>query len=81
MQHATAAPERMRLSVRRPGERDRAHVLALERAQNGEWVGVLHDVASGRRIVALESDAWRLPVTVVDRLPATITLVPAGVGH
>ena len=41
---------------------------------SGRWSGHLRDVGAGRHIVTLESDAWRLPVTVVERLPATIRL-------
>jgi uncharacterized protein len=67
-------PAHLRLTVLRPGERAAAGALVLERGETDEFVGVLSDVGAGRRIVTLESDAWRLPVTVVERLPATITL-------
>jgi len=67
-------PEHLRLTVLRPGERGAAGALVLDRGESDEFVGVLPDVGAGRRIVTLESDTWRLPVTVVERLPATITL-------
>jgi len=71
---STAAPARLRLSVLRPGERAEGKELVLQRADDSEWVGLLADVGGGRRIVTLESEAWRLPVTVVERVPATISL-------
>ena len=67
-------PEHLRLTVVRPGEHTATGALVLDRGETDDFVGVLSDVSAGRRIVTLESDAWRLPVTVVERLPATITL-------
>jgi hypothetical protein len=71
---ASPEPTQMRLTVRRPGERQDAHVLRLAPAAGGRWVGALQDLGPERRIVSLESDTWRLPVTVIERVPATFTL-------
>ena len=72
--------KRLRLVVRPPGETDGRHALALEPAPGGEFVGTLREVVSGRRIVVLEADGWRFPVTLVDHLPATIALgAPAAI--
>ena len=70
---ATPRPAQLRLTVRHPGKDRDASALILTHA-DGAFVGVLRDVTPGRVIVTLESEAWRLPVTVVERLPATITL-------
>lgn len=73
LQNAASTPSGLRLALRRPGERDGGRVSL--RARDGhEWIGKLDDVAPGLRILTLESDAWRLPVTVVERLPARIRL-------
>jgi hypothetical protein len=64
------APARVRLALRHPGEREGRSVEL--RAAGNEWVGRIADVSPGLRIVALESDAWRFPVTVVERLPAVV---------
>jgi hypothetical protein len=70
----------LRLVVRPPGEPDGRHVLALARAPGGEWVGTLREPVSGRRIVTLEVDGWRFPVTLVDHLPATVAFgAPAAI--
>ncbi|HEX6137297.1 MAG TPA: FixH family protein [Casimicrobiaceae bacterium] len=69
-----SVPSHLRLSLRRPGERKSAAALELRHVDGGEWVGAVQDVAPGRRIVTLESELWRLPVSVVDRLPAQIRL-------
>jgi hypothetical protein len=70
----TVAPAHLRLSLRRPGERGDANTLELVRSPGGDWSGTLRDMAPGRRIVTLQSEAWRLPVTLIDRLPAQIRL-------
>lgn len=66
------APARVTLSLGHPGERERTQRLALARAGDREWTGLLQQAGPGRRIVTIESDVWRLPITVIDRLPATI---------
>jgi uncharacterized protein len=70
---SVAAPTYLRLTLRRPGARE-GDVEMLDASAARNWSGKLHDVRAGLQIVTLESDAWRLPVTVVERLPATISL-------
>ena len=65
-------PTHLTLSLRHPGEQGGSLALAADGPRN--FAGRLTDVAPGRRIVAVESDAWRMPVTVIDGLPATIRL-------
>ena len=67
-------PAALRLTVQRPGARTGSGALTLARREDGDFAGTLTEIGAGKRIVTLESDAWRLPVTVVDGLPATITL-------
>ena len=74
-----ATPSRLRLALRHPGERESARSVEL-RAAGDEWVGSLPDVSPGLRIVSLESDAWRYPVTVVERLPAAVRVGASGAG-
>jgi uncharacterized protein len=62
-------PSRVRLALRHPGEREGARTVEL-RAAGDEWVGRIADLSPGLRIVSLESDTWRFPVTIVERLPA-----------
>ena len=70
----------VRLVVRPPGESEGRHTFALVRAPDGEWVGTLREPMSGRRIIALEADGWRFPVTLVDHLPATVAFgAPAAI--
>ena len=77
LEQPAATPSRLRLALRHPGEREGAHTIEL-RAAGGEWVGRISDVAPGRRIVSLESDSWRFPVTVVERLPADVRVGASG---
>jgi hypothetical protein len=70
---SAAVPTYVRLTLRRPGAHD-GDIEMLDASAAGTWSGRLHDVRPGRQIVTLESDTWQLPVTVMDRLPATITL-------
>ena len=69
---ALSPPMHLRLAVRRPGERGETGTIALQPSAADNWTGTLGDVAGGLRIVSLESDTWRWPVTVVLRLPAEI---------
>jgi hypothetical protein len=48
--------------------------VALHVEASGEWTGALGHVRPGRNIVTLVADGWRLPVTLVERLPATVRL-------
>jgi hypothetical protein len=63
LQNPPAAPARLRLTLARPGEPRRDHVVLLARAGPSDWTGALPELAPGRWLVTLESDAWRLPVT------------------
>lgn len=62
------------LGVHAPGDHGDAKPLALRRSGDTEWTGVLRSVAPGRNIVVLTADGWQLPVTLVERLPATVHL-------
>jgi hypothetical protein len=77
LQNVTSTPAHLRLALRRPGQRDGGQV-SLRARDVDDWAGTLSDLAPGIRILTLESDAWRLPVTVVERLPARIRLQAAG---
>ena len=79
LEQPAVTPSRLRLALRHPGEREGARTVELQ-AAGGEWVGRLPDVSPGRRIVSLESDAWRYPVTVVERLPADVHVGASGAG-
>ena len=71
---APVPPEHLRLTIRRPAQRDGTQALELRPTGDGMWVGAMHDVSPGRRIVALESNDWRFPISVVERLPADLRL-------
>jgi uncharacterized protein len=79
LEQPAVTPSRLRLALRHPGEREGARSVELQ-AAGGEWVGRLPDVSPGLRIVSLESDAWRYPVTVVERLPAVVRVGASGAG-
>jgi hypothetical protein len=70
-------PARLRLTARHPGERDSARAIELRASGSGEWVGRLQDVSPGLRILSLESDTWRFPVTVVEHFPAEVRVGPS----
>ena len=72
MDIAPSTPKRLRLSLRRPGAGDSEQWMNLTKDGAGDWVGRTRDVAPGWRVVTLESDAYRLPVTVVGSLPARL---------
>jgi hypothetical protein len=68
------APSHLQLTLARPGEhRDDLHV-SLATVDGGEWVGTMPKLASGRWIVTLESETWRLPVTTVASPFSELTL-------
>jgi uncharacterized protein len=71
---AGMAPASLALSVHSPAHRDPVAPLPLTRATADEWTGVLRHVAPGRNLVALASAGWEFPVTIVERLPATVQL-------
>jgi len=55
----------LRLTLAHPGHAGPQSIVALTRVADGEYVGVYTEPASGRLIVTLESDSWRLPTTTV----------------
>ena len=57
-------PAHLLLTIVRPGEELEARRVPLALGDDGEWIAVMPEVAPGRWIVALESETWRLPVTV-----------------
>ena len=59
------APMHLRLTLAHPGHAGPQSIVALTRIADGEYVGVYTEPASGRLIVTLESDSWRLPTTTV----------------
>jgi hypothetical protein len=64
LQGLQALPASLRLKLARPnGQLDQ--VVILVPAPDGDYVGMLRAESLGRRIVTLESDAWRLPVTTI----------------
>jgi len=71
LEQPAGTPSRVRLALRHPGEREGARTVEL-RAAGNEWVGRIADLSPGLRIVSLESDTWRFPVTIVERLPAAV---------
>lgn len=74
LSQTTPLPVRLRMTVGRPSAHVPSYAFALEHRQDREFVGALPDVGTGRRVIALEADGWKLPVTIVDRLPASIVL-------
>jgi len=74
LSQTTPLPIRLRMTVSRPAEHIPSYALALERRQERDYVGALPDIGTGRHVIALEADGWKLPVTIVDRLPASLVL-------
>jgi uncharacterized protein len=60
-----AAPSRLLLTLVRPGERSETQHVQLAPSGDGEWVATMPALSPGRWIVELESESWRLPVTIV----------------
>jgi uncharacterized protein len=63
LREVSIAPSRLQLTFIRPGDRASEQRVELARNSDGEWVGALPALGSGRWIVALASESWRLPVT------------------
>ncbi len=59
------APTWLRLTLAQPGMPSRDRVIELHHVGDGEWVGSMPGQTDERRIVTLESNAWRMPVTTV----------------
>lgn len=74
LSQTTPTPIRLRMTVSRPAEHLPSYALTLERRQERVYLGALPEIGAGRRVIALEADGWKLPVTIVERLPASIVL-------
>lgn len=72
------APLHLELALALPTEQRRNHRVSLTPVAGGEWIGTLPELAPGRWIVSLESEAWRLPVTIVAGPFRELTLGAAG---
>lgn len=58
------APAWLRLTLAQPGMPSRDRVIELRPAGGSEWVGSMPGQTRERTIVTLESNAWRMPVTI-----------------
>jgi hypothetical protein len=67
------APASLAIAVHAPSQHG-AVPVALQPAGAGEWTAGLRRVIPGRNIVTLVAEGWQLPVTLVERLPATVRL-------
>jgi len=74
------APSRLQLTFARPGHRSAEQRIDLVLTADGDWIGAMPALASGRWIVALESERWRLPVTTFAGTFSKLDLGVAG-GH
>lgn len=74
-----AQPARLELRFALPGGHD-TRIVALAPAAAGEWIGTLPELAPGRRILTLESEAWRMPVTTTE-VPFAEIRLGAAAGH
>ena len=74
LSQTTPLPARLRMTVGRPVERVASTAIALNHRGGRDFAGALPDLGGGRRVITLEADAWKLPVTIVERLPASIVL-------
>jgi hypothetical protein len=61
-------PKELRLELARPGAAMSIETVTLRAGRAGEYVGAITDRGPGRRIVTLQSSAWRLPTTVTSQL-------------
>ena len=68
-----APPPLLRLTLAAPGHAS-VRAVALARGGDGAYAGRADPLPPGRWIVTLESDAWRLPTTVVGGAPAVVRL-------
>ena len=66
-------PRFVRITLRAPGVHEGGTEL-LTPMRGNVWSGSLRSIPAGRLIVTIDSDAWRLPVTVVERVPATVRI-------
>jgi uncharacterized protein len=70
----TEVSRNLRLKLAHPRTAAREQIVHLEPGADGDYVGALPDQGSGRWIVTLESDTWRLPTTTVDGPQSRILL-------
>jgi hypothetical protein len=68
-----SAPRFVRMTLRAPGVHEGGTEL-LTPVPGNVWIGTLRAIPAGRVLVTIESDAWRFPVTVIDRVPATVRI-------
>jgi hypothetical protein len=54
-------PPTVRLRLAHPTRAGADALVTLQRATDGSYVGQLARPAEGRRLVGVETDAWRLP--------------------
>lgn len=74
-----AQPSRLELKLAQPGGHD-IRIVVLAPVAEGDWTGALPDLGAGRRIVTLESEAWRMPVTTTG-VPFSEIRLGAAAGH
>jgi len=65
MEGLAEAPKNLRLKLAHPATATRSEIVILKPGSGGDYVGVLSEQSSGRWIVTLESDTWRLPTTTI----------------
>ncbi|MCC7325278.1 MAG: FixH family protein [Burkholderiales bacterium] len=63
-----ALPVAIRLAVLHPTRAGADHRAVLVRGPDGDYVGSIAPLTSGRWLVAVETDDWRLPIVEVDGL-------------
>lgn len=68
-----AAPRFVRMTSRAPGVRQ-GGIEMLTPMPGSIWFGKLRSIPTGKLIVTIDSDAWQLPVTVIERVPATVRI-------
>jgi len=79
MQGTLEPPAALRLKLAHPTRSADDRVIALLRAQDGDFHGRLTGQTAGRWIVILEAEQWRLPTTTV-KGPLTEIRLGAAVG-
>ena len=73
------APASLAITLHRPGAPADTPV-ALAARPGGEWTASVGELPPGRRIVTLQAAGWRIPVALVDGVPATLRLPAAYAG-
>ena len=76
LHESAAAPRFVRMTLRAPGVHQGGTELLTPMPGNA-WFGKLRAIPSGRLIATIDSDAWRLPVTVIDHVPTMIRIASA----